>query len=157
MAKLPNKKKSTATEEVTDTEVLETTEVEEATEEDQTAAVESLLNNAAENAASVEDSADEEEDTSGDENADSAVNEDSENEAGENPETAPPEKEDDNAVIVSTPPKATPRDTLVRVATIADHSCYIGGVPYHFKKGVSTNVPKPVKEILRNAGLLMPL
>lgn len=38
-----------------------------------------------------------------------------------------------------------------------NHSCCIGGVRYYLKKGVQTNVPIEVKEVLNKAGLLMPL
>lgn len=46
---------------------------------------------------------------------------------------------------------------MVRVRTSVDHSCCIGGVRYHFKKGVQKNVPEGVKAILLRANLLMPL
>lgn len=73
---------------------------------------------------------------------------------GENPETAPPENEN---VVISAPKEVKTKDTNVKVAVMADHSCHIGGVPYHFEKGVPVYVPRPVKEILKNAGLLLPL
>lgn len=74
---------------------------------------------------------------------------------GENPETAPPSEDED--VVISAPKEIKTKETNVKVAVMADHSCHIGGVPYHFKKGVPVYVPRPVKEILKNAGLLLPL
>lgn len=50
--------------------------------------------------------------------------------------------------------KAAP---MVRVRTKIDHTCNIGGVRYHFVKGVQKNVPEEVKKILLRADLLMPL
>lgn len=67
------------------------------------------------------------------------------------------EKPNDSGIIISAPKSAPTKATSVDIITVADHSCFIGGIPYHFKKGVKTSVPKPVKDILRNAGLLAPL
>lgn len=45
----------------------------------------------------------------------------------------------------------------VKILPKDNHTCCIGGVRYYLKKGVQTNVPTEVKEILNKAGLLMPL
>ena len=45
----------------------------------------------------------------------------------------------------------------VKICTKVNHSCFIGGVSYHFEKGKQYNVPESVKSILRQADLLMPL
>lgn len=74
--------------------------------------------------------------------------------AGENPETAPPE----NGIVVEEPVYAVPaKEKTVKVALACDHSCFIGGVSYHFRKGETVSVPEPVKDILKNAGLLAAL
>lgn len=66
---------------------------------------------------------------------------------------------DDNFGVTITAPetKVSTKATTVKVATVCDHSCHIGGIPYHFVKGVPTSVPEPVKQILKNAGLLAAL
>ena len=159
MAKLPKVKKS-----VQDEEALEANgatapeeEVEETTE--QSSALESIMSSATQNAANAGDENEAEEDADEEQESNSDVSEHSEEndgDTGENPETAPPEKTEP-VITVSAPQKTPPKPTTVKVATVCDHSCYIGGVPYHFKKGVPTPVPQPVKDILRNAGLLMAL
>lgn len=45
----------------------------------------------------------------------------------------------------------------VKILPKENHSCCIGGVRYFLKKGVHTNVPQEVKDILNKSGLLMPL
>lgn len=45
----------------------------------------------------------------------------------------------------------------VKILPKENHSCCIGGVRYFLKKGVQTNVPQEVKDILNKSGLLMPL
>lgn len=51
----------------------------------------------------------------------------------------------------------SPAPKNVKVCLKEDHSCFIGGVHYHFTKGKQTNVPESVKTILMKADLLMPL
>ena len=50
-----------------------------------------------------------------------------------------------------------PVEKNVKVCLKANHSCFIGGVAYHFEKGKQVNVPSSVKAILLQADLLMPL
>lgn len=45
----------------------------------------------------------------------------------------------------------------VKILPKCDHTCCIGGTRYFFKKGVQTNVPQEVKDVLNKSGLLMPL
>lgn len=45
----------------------------------------------------------------------------------------------------------------VKIMPNCNHSCCIGGTRYFLKKGVQTNVPQEVKDILNKSGLLMPL
>lgn len=45
----------------------------------------------------------------------------------------------------------------VKILPNCDHTCSIGGTRYFLKKGVQTNVPQEVKDILNKSGLLMPL
>lgn len=45
----------------------------------------------------------------------------------------------------------------VKILPKCDHTCCIGGTRYFLKKGVQTNVPQEVKDILNKSGLLMPL
>lgn len=119
--------------------------------EDQNAAIEGVMSSATAHAAEVED-----DDSETGEKP--AVEEHTENEGGENPETAPPPpapKEDE--VVVARPKPSTPVATTVKVVTVCDHTCHIGGTLYCFKKGVPTSVPEPVKKILRDAGLLAAL
>ena len=159
MAKLPKVKKSVQDEEAVEVNgsVAPEEEVEETTEE-QSSALESIMSSATQNAANAGEEDEDEDDTAEEQESNPDVSEHSEDDgdAGENPETAPPEKTEP-VITVSAPQKVPPKPTTVKVATVCDHSCYIGGVPYHFKKGVPTPVPQPVKDILRNAGLLMAL
>ena len=160
MAKLPKVKKSVQDEEAVEMHgsVAPEEEVEETTEE-QSSALESIMSSATQNAANAGEEDEVEDDTAEEQESNPDVSEHSEEDdgdAGENPETAPPEKTEP-VITVSAPQKVPPKPTTVKVATVCDHSCYIGGVPYHFKKGVPTPVPQPVKDILRNAGLLMAL
>jgi hypothetical protein len=45
----------------------------------------------------------------------------------------------------------------VKIKMKADHKCYIGGTWYYLLKEKTYTVPEQVKEILANAGLLLPL
>lgn len=45
----------------------------------------------------------------------------------------------------------------VKVSTVRDHSCTIGGQSYAFKKGKVVVVPENVKRVLKKAGILAPL
>lgn len=119
---------------------------EENVEEGQEEAVSSVLGSAEESV--TNDNAT----TTGDE-TESAEGE-STDDAGENPETAPPE----NGIVVEEPVYAVPaKEKTVKVALVCDHTCYIGGTCYHFRKGETTSVPEPIKDILKNAGLLAAL
>ena len=53
--------------------------------------------------------------------------------------------------------KSTPIEKNVKVCLKTKHSCFIGGVAYHFERGKQYNVPASVKSILMQADLLMPL
>lgn len=146
MAKLPKVKSKT--EEVE--EELGTTNEPE-TSEDQTDAVTGIIDRATETVAGSEEGA--------------GTEESEEIDSGEEPDEESPKQEgdetsgDDNFGVTITAPKPTvsTKATTVKVATVCDHSCHIGGKPYHFKKGVPTSVPEPVKQILKNAGLLAAL
>ena len=146
MAKLP--KVRSKTEEVE--EELGTTNEPE-TSEDQTDAVTGIIDRATETVAGSEEG--------------SETEESEETGSGEEPNEESPKQEgdetsgDDNFGVTITAPKPTvsTKATTVKVATVCDHSCHIGGKPYHFKKGVPTSVPEPVKQILKNAGLLAAL
>lgn len=146
MAKLPKVKSKT--EEVE--EELGTTNEPE-TSEDQTDAVTDIIDRATETVAGSEEGADTEE--SGESDSGEEPNEESPKQEGD--ETSG----DDNFGVTITAPKpiVSTKATTVKVATVCDHSCHIGGKPYHFKKGVPTSVPEPVKQILKNAGLLAAL
>lgn len=146
MAKLPKVKSKT--EEVE--EELGTTNEPE-TSEDQTDAVTGIIDRATETVAGSEEGAETEE--SGESDSGEEPNEESPKQEGD--ETSG----DDNFGVTITAPKPTvsTKATTVKVATVCDHSCHIGGKPYHFKKGVPTSVPEPVKQILKNAGLLAAL
>lgn len=146
MAKLPKVKSKT--EEVE--EELGTINEPE-TSEDQTGAVTGIIDRATETVAGSEE--------------DAGTEESEETNSGEEPNEESPKQEgdetsgDDNFGVTITAPKPTvsTKATTVKVATVCDHSCHIGGKPYHFKKGVPTSVPEPVKQILKNAGLLAAL
>ena len=143
MAKLPKVKNKM--DEVEEGVILEeSTTTDTDSTEDQDSAVDSIINHTAETVSSFEGADQEDETEEGsDSTKDGFMN------------TTPP---DDSGVVVSAPKNTVPtKATTVRVATVCDHSCYIGGKPYHFKKGVPTNVPEPVKQILKNAGLLAAL
>lgn len=114
-------------------------------------ALDNLLNAAQGAADSAPDNDDEEDTTTNDD--DVTTNEDF---IEEKPEETKPVNVN-TGITVSAPKHIPTKETSVDIATVADHSCFIGGIPYHFKKGVKTQVPRPVKDILRNAGLLMPL
>ena len=45
----------------------------------------------------------------------------------------------------------------VKILPKCDHTCCIGGTRYFLKKGIQTNVPQEVKDVLNKSGLLMPL
>lgn len=115
-------------------------------------ALDNLLNAAQGAADSAPDNDDEEEVATDEDNTATT----DENATEEKPEETKPVNVN-TGITVSAPKPIPPKATSVDIATIADHSCFIGGIAYHFKKGVKTSVPKPVKDILRNAGLLMPL
>lgn len=146
MAKLPKVKSKT--EEVE--EELGTTNEPE-TSEDQTDAVTGIIDRATETVAGSEEGAE--------------TGESEETDSGEEPNEESPKQEDDETsgddnfgVTITAPkPAVSTKATTVKVATVCDHSCHIGGKPYHFKKGVPTSVPEPVKQILKNAGLLAAL
>lgn len=155
MAKLPkvkNKQEEVDDEVVTtENEVTTDTSTDDGTADDQNGAVDSIITHTAETVyGSDEGSTDE--DPDGGDKEDSTDKE--KTDGGEENK-----KDDDNFGVTIAPPKnPTPtKATTVKVATVCDHSCYIGGKPYHFKKGVPTNVPEPVKQILKNAGLLAAL
>lgn len=144
MAKLPKvkSKQEEVDEEVvtTENEVTTDTFTDDGTADDQNGAVDSIINHTAETVSGSDEG------DSTDEEAKTDIGEES-------------KKDDDNFGVTIAPPKNTTptKATTVKVATVCDHSCYIGGKPYHFKKGVPTNVPEPVKQILKNAGLLAAL
>lgn len=146
MAKLPKVKSKT---EEVEEELGATNEPE--TSEDQTDAVTGIIDRATETVAGSEEGAETEE--SEETNSGEEPNEESPKQEGD--ETS----RDDNFGVTITAPKPTvsTKATTVKVATVCDHSCHIGGKPYHFKKGVPTSVPEPVKQILKNAGLLAAL
>lgn len=56
-------------------------------------------------------------------------------------------------------PKKPPVEVTkrVKIATVKDHSCVIGGTHYHFEKDKVVSVPEHVKNILKKAGLLAPV
>lgn len=151
MAKLPRAKKNEGFEEevtvVTETHDEEV-EVDEVTGgEDQGNAVNGIIDHAA----SVSSTAEVDET-----DAEEAENETEKEEVEE--KEVPSADNDNFGVTISAPkPTVATKATTVKVATVCDHSCYIGGKPYHFKKGVPTTVPEPVKQILKNAGLLAAL
>lgn len=146
MAKLP-KVKNNRPEEIEDTVTVdeETTTPDTESVEDQGDAVDSIINRTAETVSSVEteDDAEDEKDTESNDSGDELSGGDTNG--------------DDFGVTISAPKSIKTKTTTVRIATVCDHSCHIGGKPYHFKKGVPTNVPEPVKQILKNAGLLAAL
>ena len=151
MAKLPKvkNKQGEVEEDVIREEVEDTTET---TSEDQGDAVDSIINHTAETVSSSDEGSTDEDPNERDE-------EDSTDEGKKTDGGEENKKDDDNFGVTIAPPKSTAptKATTVKVATVCDHSCYIGGKPYHFKKGVPTNVPEPVKQILKNAGLLAAL
>lgn len=151
MAKLPKvkNKQEEVEEDVIREEVVDATET---AFEDQGDAVDSIINHTAETVSGSDEGSTDEDHTEGDEE-DSTDEEKKTNGGEEN------KKDDDNFGVTIAPPKnPTPtKATTVKVATVCDHSCHIGGKPYHFKKGVPTSVPEPVKQILKNAGLLAAL
>lgn len=55
------------------------------------------------------------------------------------------------------PLKATKNESVVTVRLNKDHSCYVGGTYYVFKKNGVYQIPPDVKRILTVAGLLAPL
>ena len=146
MAKLPKVKSKTE-------EVEEELGIpnEPETSEDQTGAVTGIIDRATETVAGSEEGA--------------GAEESGEADSGEEPNEESPKQEDDETsgddnfgVTITAPkPPVSTKATTVKVATVCDHSCHIGGKPYHFKKGVPTSVPEPVKQILKNAGLLAAL
>lgn len=150
MAKLPKvkNKQEEVDDEVVITEngVTTDTSTDDGTADDQNGAVDSIITRTAETVSGSDEGSTDEDPDGGDEEKKTDGDEDS-------------KKDDDNFGVTIAPPKnPTPtKATTVKVATVCDHSCYIGGKPYHFKKGVPTNVPEPVKQILKNAGLLAAL
>lgn len=146
MAKLP-KVKNNRPEEIEDTVTVdeETTTPDTESVEDQGDAVDSIINRTAETVSNVEteDDTEDEKETESNDSGDELSGGDT--------------KGDDFGVTISAPKSIKTKTTTVRIATVCDHSCHIGGKPYHFKKGVPTNVPEPVKQILKNAGLLAAL
>lgn len=146
MAKLP-KVKNNRPEEIEDTVTVdeETTTPDTESVEDQGDAVDSIINRTAETVSNVEteDDTEDEKETESNDSGDELSGGD--------------DKGDDFGVTISAPKSIKTKTTTVRIATVCDHSCHIGGKPYHFKKGVPTNVPEPVKQILKNAGLLAAL
>lgn len=146
MAKLP-KVKNNRPEEIEDTVAVEEETLTPDTEsvEDQGDAVDSIINRTAETVSNVETEDDTEDEK-----------ETEYNDSGDEP-SGGNTTGDDFGVTISAPKSIKTKTTTVRIATVCDHSCHIGGKPYHFKKGVPTNVPEPVKQILKNAGLLAAL
>ena len=150
MAKLPkvkNKQEEVDDEVVTtENEVTTDTSTDDGTADDQNGAVDSIIIRTAETVSGSDEGSTDEDPDEGDKEKKTDGDEGN-------------KKDDDNFGVTIVPPKnPTPtKATTVKVATVCDHSCYIGGKPYHFKKGVPTNVPEPVKQILKNAGLLAAL
>lgn len=60
-------------------------------------------------------------------------------------------------IIINSDIEQKPVVKSVKILPRVDHNCYIGGTRYYLRKGVQTNVPQEVKDILNKAGLLMPL
>lgn len=144
--KLPKKKINTSDVDI----VKPTTEEDTEDTENGDTALNDVLHAAANATANVEND-DQTEDNDGEKKDDEAT--DSPAPAVENDS-----KKDDNAIIVAKPENTTPpKSPMVDVATCVDHTCSIGGKRYEFKRGVKTSVPRPIKDILKNAGLLMPL
>lgn len=156
MAKLPKvkSKQEEVDEEVvtTENEVTTDTSTDDGTADDQNGAVDSIITHTAETVSGSNEGSIDEDPDEGDE--EDSTDEEKKTDGGEENK-----KDDDNFGVTIAPPKNTTptKATTVKVATVCDHSCYIGGKPYHFKKGVPTNVPEPVKQILKNAGLLAAL
>lgn len=117
------------------------------TTEDQTDAVTGIIDRAADTVSGSDgsDEPDVEETTENDE-------------LGGDEEVSNPSESNDFGVTIEVPKNTVPtKATTVKVATVCDHSCHIGGKLYQFKRGVPTSVPEPVKQILKNAGLLAAL
>lgn len=78
-------------------------------------------------------------------------------------ETAIPTEKEETPVteevvpVVTDEPVQKQAQKLVRICPVTDHNCCIGGVRYFLRKGVQTNVPQEVKEILAKSNLLQPL
>lgn len=62
-----------------------------------------------------------------------------------------------NDIIINADIEQKPAVKSFKILPKVDHNCYIGGTRYYLRKGVQTNVPQEVKDILNKAGLLMPL
>ena len=61
----------------------------------------------------------------------------------------------DGVEVVSDTKEESVENLVETVETVKTET--IGGVRYFLKKGVHTNVPQEVKDILNKSGLLMPL
>ena len=72
-------------------------------------------------------------------------------------ETKEPKKEDTPTVSFDTKEVRNTIERNVKICPKVNHTCVIGGVPYHLEKGKQVNVPLNVKTILMKADLLMPL
>lgn len=70
---------------------------------------------------------------------------------------AEPKKETVDIKPNTDKPIAEKPQTLKKIKLREDHRCHIGGTNYRFSKGEVYTVPVQVKEILSNAGLLVPL
>lgn len=70
----------------------------------------------------------------------------------------PPAKGKDEITFNPDPVGAkSPEQKKVKVTTVRDHACTIGGQQYAFKKGKVVVVPENVKRVLKKAGILAPL
>lgn len=67
------------------------------------------------------------------------------------------EPTDNDGVVANPDIEQKPAVKNVKILPKQNHTCSIGGTRYCLKKGVQTNVPVGVKEILNRAGLLNPL
>lgn len=147
MAKLPKKKENDKNDEI---EVVKPTTADKA--EDESKTLEDVMSVAASAANSVQN------DTESDVDSENEVPDEEKNNEETTVKNDTKETKHDDGITVSKPEKTVaPKSPMVEVATTVDHTCSIGGKRYEFKRGVKTSVPRPIKDILRNAGLLMPL
>lgn len=157
MAKLPIPKKNSVTEnpvtevdEVVVSTGAEEFEVPEVTAEKQENALENIV-------ASAEGAAEKAEQEGSSDSDEEITSTDPFSDGSSDPEEVEGKKkdEDNDFITPSIPEVVVPtKETRVKVATTCNHSCHIGGEAYHFVAGVTTYVPRPVKDILKRAGLL---